>query len=168
LKKNIEGDIQFYTLQKWEGELYYGDPRKLRYDWANVNWGPDGIVNAKILLFVDITTDQFNHGFQFGQSYIESAGKYAIAYTMKRGATEKAHKISKLTLYGELMKTRKGDFEICMFLVESIVEPCIAVPYKQSENTMDAKEWIILRPRRQWYKIMVDSAKEFAQSLKKK
>ena len=80
---------------------------------------------------------------------------------MKKAAFEAAHNISKLTLYGTLMTDRKDNFELCMFPVDSIVEPCTAVPYKQSDTIITAKEWIILKPRSDWYSIMVEAAKEF-------
>ena len=49
-----------------------------------------------------------------------------------------------------------------MFTVESIVEPCIAVPYKQKDDIIDTIEYIIIKVRRDWYGIMVDSGNKLS------
>ena len=35
--------------------------------------------------------------------------------------------------------------------VNSIVDTCIAVPYHPDDSTIEAKEWIILKSRDEWY-----------------
>jgi hypothetical protein len=53
------------------------------------------------------------------------------------------------------------DFEqdICMFPVESIHGPITALPYNIQEDTVIAKEWILLVSKDNWLNIFVELMK---------
>ena len=47
-----------------------------------------------------------------------------------------------------------------MFSLESIYGPCTAIPYKTTSNQINATEWVIIQPRREWYEIFYDYMKK--------
>jgi hypothetical protein len=87
------------------------------------------------------------------------AGSYAIAYSFPYGTAVKAHLISNLVEYGTLM-IEGNHPQLCMFSLQSIEGTCTAVPYYTESNIIDAREWVVLKPRRDWYEIFVKFMKD--------
>ena len=116
-----------------------------------------------MLIFVDIEDKQFKKNFVFGSTHISSPGIYAIGYSFSYGGREKAHLISNIVDYGKLMTEDDPVLgtvpQLCMFPVDCIEGSCTAVPYHVSTNTISAIDWLILKPKRDWYNIFVDLMK---------
>jgi hypothetical protein len=170
LTKTMNGPIHFFTQHNRKGTIFRADPefskdpKEVWYDWVLVNWGEKGItdrVPAKLLLFMEITELDFIKKINmFGDSSINYPGTYAIAYSFESNNTIAAHLESKLVTFGKLHLS-KDDFEpiIYVFDVNCIVDTVIAVPYVPTEDVIDAKEWIILKSRSEWYETFISHLK---------
>ena len=129
----------------------------------NVKWkdGLDQIqyIPAKMLLFVSISPENFISSFQFGSTTITGPGHYAISYSFDFGPKILAHCESKLCLWGKLLTEKDAALsapvpQLCMFTLDSIHRTCCAVPYKTETNIINAIEWLIGKPRKEWYDIL--------------
>ena len=68
-----------------------------------------------------------------------------------------AHLDSKLVDYGNLI--HDGDSQnltLYAVSVDSIVKPCIAIPYQTESTIIDATEWLILKSKDEWYSTFFD------------
>ena len=163
--KAIVPPLKFFTEHKRHDNLFRADPcfkpdtKQPRYDWVYINWGETNFncVPAKLLMFMDITAEQLQSGFQFGGSFVNEAGSYAIIYSFQSNDKILAHLDSMLVDYGKLIRD-KDNYNLILYAVsvDSIVKPCIAVPYNTENNIIDADEWLILHPKEQWYDIFLD------------
>lgn len=129
------------------------------YDWAQIQWA-EGKIPAKLLLFWEISEDQFIAPFTIGTTTVDCAGTYAIAYSLaSEDKTIKAHGISKLVLYSTI--DVKSD--LCVFSVDSIESPITGVPFNVNDNIIDATEWIFLKPKNEWPEIFEELMKDTIQ-----
>jgi hypothetical protein len=65
------------------------------------------------------------------------------------------HEVSLLTEYGVIMKENDTDQpQLCLFSVESIDKPCVAVPWKVQTSIIEANEWLIIKSRECWNDIL--------------
>jgi hypothetical protein len=155
--------IKFFTQHNRSGNIFRADPQYNKksyepwYDWVMVDWGtPDeDYVPAKLLVFMEVSVDDFVDPFKFGDSYIESPGSYAIAYSFETNVDEPAHLASRLVTYGKLL-TKNDHPVLYVFDVNCIVDTCIAVPYDPADNTITAKQWLLLESKERWYQTFLD------------
>lgn len=163
--KAIIGPIKFFTEHKRQGNLFRADPcftpkiKEPWYDWVYIDWGDinNNCVPAKILLFMDLSEEQLQKCFQLGGSFVQEAGSYAIVYSFQSNETELAHQASKLVEYGNLIVDDVTQDPILYAVsVDSFVKPCLSVPYKIDDNIINANEWIILKPKEEWYNIFLE------------
>jgi hypothetical protein len=156
----IVGPLKFFTQHNRGKFIFRADPSYDKtepwYDWASIKWEADGIIPAKLLIFWEIGDDAFQKPFKIGSTTITCPGEYAISYSLSTSTTAiRAHGASHLVKYAVI------DFEkdICMFPVESIHSPITALPYNIQEDTVIAKEWILLVSKDNWLKIFVELMK---------
>ena len=81
-----------------------------------------------------------------------------------------AHQASKLVEYGTLVNDiNTQNPTIYAVSVDSIVKPCIAVPYNtEKSNIINANEWLILKSRDQWYDTFLEFMRDEEKLAKKK
>ena len=160
--KSLDSPINFFTQHNRNDIIFRADPewkdtKQPWYDWAQVKW--DGIkdeVPAQLLIFIDLSSN-FKKTFQIGQSFVTEPGYYAIARTFQNASSEKAHGQSKLVNYGELVYDEDSKKpQMCMFSVESITTSMVAVPYNTEKDITNAKEWLILKPKIEWYETLIN------------
>jgi hypothetical protein len=158
-------DINFFTQHNREDLIFRADPcyddGNPWYDWAYINWGGQDLIPAKILIFMDLTS---NFKKPFGShitGYINHKSCYGIGYSFQNLLHERAHGISNLVQYGKLMteNKRSSSPQLCFFPVDSIATPCIAVPYKADDTVINALEWLVLKPRDEWHSILINLLK---------
>lgn len=154
----LKNDIIFFSQFNHGNHIYRADPNFENnvpwYDWAEIKWGEQhGILPAKLLLFIDITPQQFNSKIIIDNIVIDKPGKYAIIQSIFSTETlMDAHQISLLCKYGKF----EVDNPLYIVPVSSIYGPISAVPYKVKDNIMIANDWLFLRPKNEWYKIFFE------------
>jgi hypothetical protein len=152
---NIEEPLHFFTLYN-NGTLFLrGDPnykdQSPWYDWVEVTWS-EGIIPAKILLFIDIKANQLKGKISYKENVIIHPGKYAIIYSLRSTKNViKAHGISLMVQYG---KFALNNNPLYLIPVESIHGCISAVPYVPDDDIVTAIEWLFLRPKVEWYSIL--------------
>lgn len=161
----IMTSIKFFTQHNRQGNIFRADPcfdkttGEPWYDWVYINWGDNenNCVPAKILIFMNIEEIQFLKTFPFGGSYVNEAGAYAIIYSFLSNETILAHLDSKLVVYGNLIHDDDAE-NLTMYAVsvDSIVKPCIAIPYRTDSTIINATEWLILKSKDQWYSTFLE------------
>ena len=68
-----------------------------------------------------------------------------------------AHLDSKLVDYGNLIHDDDSqNLTLYAVSVDSIVKPCIAIPYQTESNIIDATEWLILKSKDEWYSTFLE------------
>jgi hypothetical protein len=172
------GPIKFFTLHKRQGNLFRADPCYEKaavepwYDWVYIDWGDseNNCVPAKILIFMDIEEKQYLKRFEFGGSIVNEPGVYAIVLSFVSNDITLAHQASKLVEYGTLVNDiNTQNPTIYAVSVDSIVKPCIAVPYNtEKSNIINANEWLILKSRDQWYDTFLEFMRDEEKLAKKK
>ena len=105
------------------------------------------------------TDSDFIRPFKFGESYIVCLGSYALAYSVAEYIIEPAHLDSRLVTYGKILNQNDQPI-LCVLDVNSIVDTCVAIPYRPDETINNANEWIFLSSKEEWYNIFVDFMKE--------
>ena len=158
--------IIFFTQHSRSGIIFRADPCYLKsenkpwYDWAYIDWGESNQhrVPAKLLLFMEVKSEDFQKPFNFGSGVINEPGTYAVIQTFGSNCKEKAHLTSMLVEYGSLMKDELNEenFAIYGVSVDSIVAPCCAIPFNHNESIWNASDWILLKPRDMWYDIFTN------------
>jgi hypothetical protein len=164
---NLKAPIKFFTQYNRNGIIYRADPQFQKkskqpwYDWVKVNWGEDNNNNcpAKLLLFMVVSDLDFSRPFKFGDSYIESPGSYALAYSVESNVVMQAHQNSSLVTYGEILYEKNQPI-LYVFDVNSIVDTCVAVPYYPKDTVITAKEWLFLKSKNEWYNLFLDFMNE--------
>jgi hypothetical protein len=159
-QKCIVGNFQFFTQHNRAQSIFRADPSYEKndpwYDWASIKWEQDGIIPAKLMLFWDIKSDQFKKPFKIGSTTVNSYGTYAISYSLSSSSsTIKAHGMSQLVKYAKL----NFETDICIFPLESIHSPITALPFRNNEDIITAKEWIFLVSKASWKQIFFDLMK---------
>jgi hypothetical protein len=156
----IEGPFRFFTQHNRGQFIFRADPsydnNEPWYDWASIKWKQDGVIPAKLMLFWDITANEFRKQFKIGSTTVTTPGSYAISYSLSTSTSAvKAHGASHLVKYAEI------DYEkdICIFPLESIHSPITALPYKIEEDIVQAKEWILLVSKSDWVTIFFEFMK---------
>jgi hypothetical protein len=165
--KHLVSPIRFFTQHNRQGNIFRANPNYKEgnpwYDWVYVDWG-ESKVPAKMMLFLHVEKCEFTKGFQFGYGRIDSFGSYAIGHTFAFHNVVKAHGISRLCEYGKILSFESPNEEdapqLWAFCVESIVGPCTAVPYNNNVKPVDELEWIILKPKQNWYDIFINFMNE--------
>lgn len=164
---NLKAPIQFFTQHNREGIIYRADPQFKKgkqpwYDWVKVDWGTrtTNAVPAKLLLFMEISQTDFIGTFKFGNSFIESPGSYALAYSLQENDSEQAHLDSMLVNYGKIERDDKKKPRLYAFNLDCIVETCIAVPYQTNETVINAHKWLFFTIKNKWYDVFIDWMKE--------
>lgn len=145
------------------------------YDWANVDWGKDhGIIPAKLLIFMDISTS-FISTFQIGDCYVTESGYYALGYSFLDSKLIGGHRVNSLVFWGTLLPSIGEiphdismltempfpEHKLCIFPVDSIESTCIAVPYYPHQSIIISSQWLILIPRNKWYQKFLDKLNNF-------
>jgi hypothetical protein len=111
---------------------------------------------CELTIYVDLHHNLLKP-FQYGDSRIRDPGCYAIGHSFDNENLEKAHQISNLVSYGEVMCNQNTHKPIIwLFAIESITENCIAVPFKVSNNIINAKKWLILQSKHFWYQSFLE------------
>ena len=97
-------------------------------------------------------------------------GAYAIVRSFVSNKITLAHQASKLVEYWTLVKdTNTQNPTIYAVSVDSIVKPCIAIPYNtEKSNIINATEWLILKSRDQWYEMFLKFMRDEEKLAKKK
>ena len=117
--------------------------------------------SSKIVVIMDIEEHQFKNVFRYGESIISSPGKYCIAYSLLgTSSVLKAHGISKMVQYGKLIANEKAELEMYIFPVDCIHGTISAVPFLVNESIENAREWLFLRPKNEWYNIYLSLINE--------
>lgn len=166
--------VDIYTCAYFNGVLYRGDPYfkgKKWQDWAYCNWGDDyGVCPVQLLAFVDLRDlkkDLMIEGSQIQAGYF-AAIVHMIEQPLDVQNSEEvacsnfsAHQHSWLFFKAtKMIKERKPI--VSLIHMESIVGPCIGVPYTMGTGT-DDHSYLFLRPRKEWsetlVKLMVESNK---------
>jgi hypothetical protein len=157
---NVDSPIQFCTQHNRMDLIFRGDPEWIDqypwYDWAFVDWNLDECIPAKIMLFMNL---EDNLLIPFGNEqmgYVSEKGYYAISHSFPHATNKLPHEVSLLSEYGVLMTSTANCalLQLCLFSVDSINKPCVAVPYQVAESIMNAKEWLVLKSRETWNKIL--------------
>ena len=163
---SLESPINFFTQHNRNETIFRGEPewkdtKEPWYDWAQVKWdGYEYEIPAQIQIFMDLSSN-FKKTFQVGQSFVTEPGYYAIARTFQDVSTEKAHGESKIVYFGELVYDAATNRpQMCMFSVDSICNSMVAVPYNTNEEIFNAKEWLIIKPKSQWYTTLINHLQE--------
>ena len=87
-------------------------------------------------------TESIIKPFQIGQCHITEPGVYAIGRTFQSQTFVVAHQQSKFVKYGEFIVSLLTNLpELCMFPVDALNSPCVAVPYDCSKDTTNSVEW---------------------------
>lgn len=163
---SLESPINFFTQHNRNETIFRGDPdwkdtQYPWYDWAQVKW--DGYaheVPAQIQIFMDLSLN-FKLSFQIGQSFVTEPGYYAVARTFQDASSEFAHGESKIIFYGEIVKdVETATPQMCMFSVDSICSPMVAVPYNTNAEIYNAREWLVLKPKSEWYSTLINHLEE--------
>ena len=159
-KQYLEGDLNFFSLHKRDNSIFRADPnfkpREPWYDWVQIQWA-DEIIPGKLLLFWNISKDQFNKPFRIGTSLISNPGNYVFLYSLKTASLmEPAHLTSSLLKYGSLEVATDHSPIINIIEVDCINSTISGIPYKTEDNIVNAIEWIFLQPKNEWYKIFID------------
>jgi hypothetical protein len=63
--------------------------------------------------------------------------------------------------YGHVVINGDKTPQICLFNVNAIHSPCIAVPFKTSDCIMTAIKWLFLKPRCDWNTLFIEHLREF-------
>lgn len=155
--------IRFFTQHNRQGIIFHANPsykdNVAWYDWAYINWGDARHVPSKMMLFLCIERCEFKKPFKFGHGTIASHGDFAIGHTFAFDEVVQAHGITKLFDYGKLLTYHHPELNIVpqlwVFEVDSIVCPCTAIPYDNYTDPVNELEWIILKPKNEWYQIFI-------------
>jgi hypothetical protein len=168
----IQGPLKFFSLHNRDSFIFRADPNyqsnECWYDWAEVNWSGE-IIPAKLLLFWDIKDNTLKRSFKIGDITINEPGQYVFCYSLKsEKEIQPAHTQSLLVKYGSLELDTKGIPKLYIFHIDCIASTMSAVPYKVSENIHNAKEWIFLSPKAEWYKIFINYMNEELEEEKRR
>jgi hypothetical protein len=163
----LKAPIKFFTQHNRNGIIFRADPQFHKitknpwYDWVKVNWGnkKEDACPAKLLLFMEVSVSDFTQPFKFGNSYIESPGSYALAYSLAENVEEPAHLDSRLVTYGKILSENEQPI-LYVFDVNSITDTCVAVPYHPKDTVITANEWLFFKSKDEWYNLFVDFMKE--------
>jgi Plavaka transposase len=157
----IKSPVPFFTQHNRDEIIFRGDPNWQEtnqpwYDWAEVEWdGEENNIPAQIQIFIDLSNN-FLKPFQIGQSFVIESGYYAIAKSFQNACTQKAHLISQLVDYGEFVYNDSENKPLlCFFSVDCITNSMVAVPYNTKNTIYNAREWLILKPKNEWYNIFI-------------
>jgi hypothetical protein len=159
--KCLNGPIRFFAQHNRGNYIFRADPCYDKngpwYDWAFVHWEGHGNIPAKLLLFMDISDDEFLKPFDIGSTSITGSGQYVIAYSLASTKSSiGAHGKSVLVQYAKI----DPSIDLCVFPVESIFCPVTAVPYQTNTSIVDAEEWILLSPKEKWNEIFFKFMKD--------
>jgi hypothetical protein len=163
----VTGRFRFFAQHNRGSNIFRADPNYTTnnpwYDWAEIKWD-EGLIPAKLLLFWDISEEQFRKPFTVNTTTIKSHGKYAIAYSLPcKDNIQKAHGASRMVQWGTIDTDGNNIPNLCLFSVDCIAGALTAVPYKVEESIVSAKEWIFLRPKCEWYSIFINLINETLQ-----
>jgi hypothetical protein len=164
---DLAAPIKFFTQHNRNGTIFRADPQFHKitkqpwYDWVKVDWGNqnEDACPAKLLLFMEVSDSDFIKTFKFGNSYIESSGSYALAYSLAENVEEPAHLDSRLVTYGKILSENEQPI-LYVFDVNSITDTCVAVPYHPKDTVITANEWLFFKSKDEWYNLFVDFMKE--------
>lgn len=165
--KYVNSPILFFTEHKRNDVLFRANPcfdkndsNEPWYDWALIDWGIDKALPAKLMIFMQVDLLDAKE-FYVNKSFISESGQYAICHSFDIGMQQPAHLDSRLMFHGKILEngnTKNPD--IFAVIVQSIADPCIAIPYVLSANAISAKEWLICKSRKDWNKIFLNFMKE--------
>jgi hypothetical protein len=169
-KGYLKAPIKFFTQHNRNGIIFRADPQFHKvnkqpwYDWVKVDWGTpnNNAVPAKLLLFMEVSEADFTGTFKFGDSFIESPGSYALAYSLADNDEVPAHLTSKLVTYGKILNANDEKDKPILYAIDvnSIVDTCVAVPYHVKETVINANEWLFFKSKIEWYDMFVDFMKQ--------
>ena len=168
----LKSPIQFFSYHKRNDEKFRANPmwkeNDFWYDWVKIDWERGNETDrqpAKMLLFVNITKEQFLKPFYCGTTYVPEAGSYAIAYSFNYEETIPAHLESRLCEFGHIMTvydaiSKKQVPELCMFSLDCIADTCIAIPFHTTDDLLSATKWVTIKSPKDWYDIFFEFMKE--------
>ena len=163
---SVEPPYRFFAQHNRGKYIFRADPSYEKgnpwYDWATIQWS-EGTIPAKLMLFWDISEEQFNKPFSLGSTTVSTPGTYAIAYSLaSEDQSIQAHGRSHLVQYS----TIDVNTDLCIFTVDSINTPLTGLPFNVEDNIIDAKEWIFLKPKNEWPDIFCDVMDEVITNYK--
>jgi len=166
---HIDGDqIKISTKIRHKNVIYRGDPsfkKSLWQDWAYCDWGEDGICPVQILLFLDLTCLK-SENIAINGVILEAGCKYALIHMIKQPLhNDKGNSIFRANensrIFFKAQKMIDNDTmapTLACISIDSIVGPCIAIPYDL--NALTNKYFLFLKTRSAWPNILVDVMKE--------
>ena len=108
-------------------------------------------------LFMQIDEASFKKPFTIGSTRVNTHGTYVLAYSLLSEKTAiKAHGASQLVQYAQLDYSQ----DLCIISVNSIFNPIVALPFRITDNVVDANEWILLKNKNNWKNIFIDFMKK--------
>ena len=120
-----------------------------------------------MLLFWEISEDNYTHPFSIGECWVDSPGQYVLAYSIfSNKDIQKAHQASLMIDWGKLHVSANDIPYIYVFPVDAIHSPISAVPYKVDDTIVDATEWMFLRPKMDWYDIFINKMNDIISQKK--
>jgi hypothetical protein len=158
----IRNPIKFFTLYKKNNNIFRADPNykdgEPWYDWVLVDWPDYGCIPAKLMIFLQILTDDFISPFQVGDTFVKKTGLYAFAQSL---SSEKefipAHMESLLVDYGNIEIHNKTKLpKLCIFSLDCIHSSVSGVPYNVNESIINSKEWLFLKSKDKWYDVFIN------------
>jgi Plavaka transposase len=160
LSHSVIGKIRFFSQHNRHNYIFRADPefkfKEPWYDWVRIQWAHD-LIPAKLLLFMEITEEQFVKPFQLDTLYIGNPGEYAFIYSLESSSfMEAAHLTSSLMQFGTLDLDNQLQPKLNLVEVDCIHSAISGVPYHCEINQIDAKEWIFLKPKCEWYEIFIE------------
>lgn len=121
------------------------------------------------MLFWDIETNTLKKSFKVGDITITQSGTYVLCYSLKsESELQPAHTQSLCVQYGSLDTDSKGIPKLYIFDSDCIASTISAVPYKVSDNSFNANEWIFLHTKAEWYEIFMNHMMEKLEKYKEK
>jgi hypothetical protein len=162
----VKSPIVLFTQHNRDDLIFRACPNYFEngawYDWAFVDWGDNVPIPAKMLIFVDLS-ETYLEPFHVGTSYVSEAGYYAIAYSCNTANNPLQVMDTLLIEYNQLIMEHASTIpkpQLFMFSLESILSPCVAVPYNPSDTIINAKRWCFLRPRCDWQEQLLEHVKK--------
>jgi hypothetical protein len=148
--------------------IYHGDPSfedSHWQDWAYCNWGRDGICPVQILLFLDLT-DLKHENTDVNGVMLEAGCKCALVHMIEQSLHGDngdlrfgAHEVSRIFFKAQkMMDNAMKAPALAYILIDSIVGPCIAIPYDL--NALTNEYFLFLKTRSAWPAIFFDVMKE--------
>jgi hypothetical protein len=175
-----EKNIPIYTrLTVGENQIYHADPsfkESIWQDWANCDWGDEGIIPVHILIFVDLMDLKCNN-LTIGDINIPGPDQYAIVHMIefplekeirKKNSTINFKTHPRSILFhtaSKFIDKKTAEPAIAFIPISSIHSPCIAIPLNMAEQNQP-HSFLFLQSKTKWNALFVKSMKASIQKPK--